>query len=55
MYRATIEDATVFTKPWTVEIPLERSAGALFEVACHEGNCGLANILSGHRAQERAA
>jgi hypothetical protein len=27
----------------------------LFEVACHEGNLGLANILSGHRAEERAA
>jgi hypothetical protein len=55
MYRATIEDPTVFTKPWTVELPLERSAGPLFEVACHEGNYGLANILSGQRAQERAA
>ena len=55
MYRATIEDPTVFTKSWTVEIPLERSAGPLFEVACHEGNYGLANILSGQRAQERAA
>ena len=55
MYRATIEDPTVFTKPWKVEKPLERGAGPLFEVACHEGSYGLANILSGHRAQERAA
>ena len=55
MYRATIEDATVFTRPWTVEIPLTRSTGPLFEVACHEGNYGLRFILSGHRAAERAA
>lgn len=55
MYRAIIEDPTVFTSPWTVEIPLTPSDGPLFEVACHEGNLGLANILSGHRAEERAA
>ena len=55
MYQATIEDPTVFTKPWSVEIPLHPSDGPIFEVACHEGNLGLANILSGHRAEERAA
>jgi hypothetical protein len=55
MYQATIEDPTVFTSPWTVEIPLGPSDGAIYEVACHEGNLGLANILSGHRAEERAA
>jgi hypothetical protein len=55
MYEATIEDPTVFTSPWTVEIPMRPSEGEIFEVACHEGNLGLANILSGHRAEERAA
>jgi hypothetical protein len=55
LYRATIEDPTVFASAWTVEIPFTPSLGPLFEVACHEGNLGLANILSGHRAEERAA
>jgi hypothetical protein len=55
LYRATIEDPTVFTAPWTIEIPFGRTRGPIFEVACHEGNYGLANILSGHRAEERAA
>jgi hypothetical protein len=55
LYQVTIEDATVFTQPWTVEIPLRRAPGPIFEVACHEGNYGLAFILSGHRAEERAA
>jgi hypothetical protein len=55
LYRATIEDPTIFTSPWTVEIPFTPSEGPIFEVACHEGNLGLANILSGHRAEERAA
>jgi hypothetical protein len=54
MYQATISDPGVFTQPWTVEIPMQPGQ-QLFEVACHEGNLGLANILSGHRAEERAA
>jgi hypothetical protein len=54
-YRATIEDPTVFAQPWTVEIPMERASGEIYEVACHEGNYGMFNILSGHRAEERAA
>ena len=55
LYQATIEDPTVFTQAWTVEIPLKRAPGPIFEVACHEGNYGLGFILSGHRAEERAA
>jgi hypothetical protein len=53
MYQATIDDPTVFTKPWTVEISMDRTNAQLFEVACHEGNYGMFNILSGHRAEER--
>jgi len=53
MYQATIDDSTVFTKPWTIEVAMNRSEGSLFEVACHEGNYGMSNILSGHRAEER--
>ena len=53
-YQATIEDRTVFTRPWTVELSLDRTRGPLYEVACHEGNYGMFNILSGHRAEERA-
>jgi len=34
---------------------MDRTDAALYEVACHEGNYGMANILSGHRAEERAA
>ena len=54
LYQSRIEDPTVFTRPWSIEIPMERTSDALFEVACHEGNYGIANILSGHRAEERA-
>jgi hypothetical protein len=54
LYQARIEDPTVYTRPWSIEIPMERSKESMYEVACHEGNYGMANILSGHRAEERA-
>ena len=54
-YRATVEDPSVFVRPWTVEVSMARTAGPLFEVGCHEGNYGMFNILSGHRAEERQA
>ena len=54
-YRATIDDPTVFVRPWTVELPMQRTDGPIYEVACHEGNYGMFNILSGHRAEEQRA
>jgi hypothetical protein len=53
IYRATVDDPTVYTKPWTIETPMEKVDGPVFEYACHEGNYGLMGILSGARAQEQ--
>jgi len=36
-------------------LPLVRNAGEIYEYACHEGNRGLANILSQARMMERAS
>jgi hypothetical protein len=55
MYRATVEDRTVYSKPWTIEIPMTRSKGPVFEYACNEGNYGMLGILEGERVQEKAA
>jgi len=55
LYRATIDDPTVYTKPWTLEVSLEKSEGPVYEYACHEGNYGLAGVLSGERALEKKA
>ena len=55
VYQAVIDDPTVFTRPWTVEIPFNRRQEPLFEYACHEGNYGLEGILSGTRADELKA
>ena len=54
-YEFTVEDPTTFASNWTTRILLKRSEGPIFEYACHEGNRGLPNILSGARAQDRAA
>jgi hypothetical protein len=54
-YRATVVDPTVYTQTWTVEFPMKRTEEPMYEYACHEGNYGLAGILSGARAEERAA
>ena len=55
MYEATVDDPTVWTQPWTFEIPMKWNDQPLYEYACHEGNYGLTNILAGARAEEAAA
>jgi hypothetical protein len=52
MYTFTVDDPTVFTKQWTGQYPLRASQDTMYEYACHEGNYGLANVLSGARAGE---
>ena len=54
-YEITINDPGTWTKPWSLMIPLQRTSEQIYEYACQEGNIGLAGILSGTRAEERAA
>ena len=55
-YDATIEGPGVYGHSWTVSMPLLKDDGyQMYEYACHEGNYGLPNALSGARAEERAA
>jgi hypothetical protein len=53
-YEITIDDPGTWTRPWSLMVPLHRTSDRIFEYACHEGNHGLAGILSGARAEERA-
>jgi hypothetical protein len=54
-YRATITDPVVYTRPYTIEIPLTRQAdGEILEVACHEDNGDL-HHLKDVRDEYRAA
>ena len=55
LYNFTVEDQSMWTRPWTAEMPMKRTVGPLFEHACHEGNYGLYNTLVGARAEEKRA
>ena len=55
-YQFTIEDQTVYTRPWTAVRPMPRLDDyVIYEYACHEGNYAMTNILTGERASERDA
>ena len=51
-YEFTVDDPTVFSRPFSGRVPMNRSELPLYEYACHEGNYGLQNILSGARIAE---
>jgi len=52
-YYVTFDDPALWTRPWTMMIPLKMTGEKMFEYACHEGNYGLPAILRGAREQER--
>jgi hypothetical protein len=55
IYRFTIDDEIMWTRPWSAELSMKKTIGPLFEHACHEGNYGLYNTLVGARREERLA
>ena len=54
-YQYTVDDAVIYSRPWTASVPLTSIDGPIYEYACHEGNLAMVGILAGARAQERAA
>jgi len=44
IYRATISDPIVYTRPFTIQVPLNRQNDELLEVACHEDNGDLEHL-----------
>jgi hypothetical protein len=53
LYAFEIDDPKVYTSRIKAEMPLYKLDAPLFEYACHEGNYGLENILSGGRKNDR--
>jgi hypothetical protein len=53
----TVDDSTTWTKPWTFAVTGKKDASywQIYEYACHEGNYGMRHMLSGSRAEEKAA
>ena len=55
-YQFTMDDPTVWNRPWTAMFRYDKDDEQyeLVEYACHEGNYGMTNILSGARARDQA-
>jgi hypothetical protein len=55
-WRVTFDDPHTWTRPWTFAMILKQATHGeqLFEYACHEGNYGLKNILTGARSADRS-
>jgi hypothetical protein len=55
-YAVTIEDPTVWTRPWTARQEFTRQSDEenriYYEPRCHEGNYGLPGLLHGRRTEE---
>ena len=53
-YEFTVEDPTVYTRPWTAVRPMPRLDDyIIYEYACHEGNYAMTNILLSERSNGR--
>jgi hypothetical protein len=57
-YEVTIEDPTVWARPWTVKQEFTKQSDGenriFYEPRCIEGNYGLPGLLHGRRVEERA-
>jgi hypothetical protein len=56
IYRATVTDPVVYTRPWTIEIPLTRQDDEILEVACKEDDQDLPHlkdVRDEYRAQQK--
>lgn len=54
LYEVTLDDPSVWTRPWTYAVPMVKSDQPIYEYACYEGNYAMEVILTGARAKERA-
>ena len=54
-YQFTVDMPEVYTRPWSGEVDMHAMQGPLLEYACLEGDQGMRLILSGARADEKAA
>ncbi|HET9160084.1 MAG TPA: hypothetical protein VFN88_05685 [Caulobacteraceae bacterium] len=52
LYQFTIDDPTIWEKPWGGEYEFSPLKGQMYEYACHEGNYALEGILAGERQRE---
>jgi hypothetical protein len=56
-WRVTFDDPHTWARPWTFAMVLKQAKAdqKVYEYACHEGNYGLKNILTGARAADQGS
>ena len=54
LYEFTVDNPAILTESVTAVLPMRKLDVPIFEYACHEGNYGMTNLLSGARAEEAA-
>lgn len=54
LYAFTVEDPSLYTRPWRGETVFTLSSDRIFPFDCHEGNYSLPNALYGERVKEAA-
>jgi hypothetical protein len=53
-WTVTLDDSTTWLRPWTYSYPMTvNETKPIFEYACHEGNFGMANLLSAGRLADK--
>jgi hypothetical protein len=52
LYRFTVDDPTLWTKPWSGEYEFHPASGPIYEYACHEGNYDFEFVLAAARAED---
>ena len=56
-YKVTVEDTTVFTRPWTVQMDFSKQSDEqnriYYEPRCHEGNYGFPSLMLAARLAEK--
>ena len=53
-WTVTLEDPATWSRPWTYSYPMTvNDAKPIFEYACHEGNFGMANLLTAGRLADQ--
>lgn len=55
LYQFTVEDPSVWKKPWRGEYTWPETDDKVFEYACHESNYALGNVMRGARLLEQEA
>ena len=55
LYEFTVDDPHTWATPWSAQTSWAKTDSPIYEYACQEGNYGMANNLSGARAQEKKA